>query len=61
MATWNKSLGIRSAEALCDLSPARLAVGHGNTLENPVAAMERAIAEAKRHVGKDGHATQEAY
>ena len=61
LATWNKPLTIHSAEVLRDLNPARLAVGHGNTLENPVAAMERAIAEAKRHIGKDGHATQEAY
>lgn len=61
MATWNKPLGIRSAEVLRDLQPARLAVGHGRTLENPVPAMERAIAEAKRHLRSDSHAAQEAY
>lgn len=61
MATWNKPTMICSAEALRDLQPTRLAVGHGDTLQNPAAAMERAIAEAKRHIGKDSHAAQEAY
>ncbi len=61
MATWNKPTAIHSAEVLRDLNPARLAVGHGATLKNPVGAMERAIAEAKRHIGKDSHAPQEAY
>lgn len=61
MATWNKPLAIRSAEALRDLNPARLAVGHGATLENPVAAMERAIAEAKRHVRSEAYAGQKTY
>ena len=51
MATWHKPTGIRSAEALVALSPQRLAVGHGKTLEQPVAQMEKAIAEARRKVG----------
>lgn len=50
MATWSKITGIRSAEALLALKPNRLAVGHGRTLDNPAAAMQSAIDEAKRHV-----------
>lgn len=61
LATWHKPMTLRSAEALCALQPARLAVGHGNTLENPVPAMERAIAEAKRHVRTDDYIDQKAY
>lgn len=47
MATWHQGTGIRSAEALIALQPERLAVGHGKTLEYPVAAMQQAIDEAK--------------
>ncbi len=61
LATWHKPLAIRSAEALCGLQPSRLAVGHGPTLANPVPAMERAIAEARRRVGSDEYASQKAY
>lgn len=61
LATWHKPTTIRSAEALIGLRPARLAVGHGAVLENPVSAMERAVAEAKRRVGIDAYAAQEAY
>ena len=50
MATWSKTVGLRSAEALAALKPTRLAVGHGDTLPQPVAAMQRAIDEAKRHL-----------
>jgi glyoxylase-like metal-dependent hydrolase (beta-lactamase superfamily II) len=50
MATWSKLTGIHSAEALRDLKPTRLAVGHGETLNNPGVAMQSAIDEAKRHV-----------
>lgn len=50
MATWSKIIGIQSAEKLLALKPSRLAVGHGNTLENPAAAMQGAIDEAKRKV-----------
>jgi glyoxylase-like metal-dependent hydrolase (beta-lactamase superfamily II) len=50
MATWSKPVGLRSAEALAALKPSRLAVGHGETMEQPLAAMQRAIDEAKRHL-----------
>ena len=61
LATWDKAMTIRSAEALVALQPTRLAVGHGNTMEDPIPAMQRAIAEAKRHVKGDDYAAQKAY
>ncbi|MCC6612471.1 MAG: MBL fold metallo-hydrolase [Anaerolineae bacterium] len=61
LATWHKPTTLHSAEVLRDLRPTRLAVGHGRTLEDPVPAMNRAIAEAKRHLENDPHATQKAY
>lgn len=48
MATWNRSLALESARKLCHLSPSRLAAGHGNVLESPVAAIETAIANAEQ-------------
>lgn len=57
MATWHKGLALRSAEALRALEPARLAVGHGPVLEAPLAAMDQAIAVARRRFQeKDPHA-----
>ena len=50
MATWNRPTALRSARALRALEPARLAVGHGPALEDPVAAMDRAIAKAAQKV-----------
>ncbi|HLY25026.1 MAG TPA: MBL fold metallo-hydrolase [Aggregatilineales bacterium] len=47
-AAWHRATCIRSAEALLALHPNRLAVGHGKVIEQPVADMQRAIAEAKR-------------
>jgi len=61
MATWSKTVGIQSAEALYALQPSRLAVGHGNVLENPMAAMRAAIDEAKRHTQGTTHGTQQAH
>ena len=51
MATWSKSTGLHSAEALAALKPTRLATGHGKVLDKLVPAMEQAIAEAKRSLG----------
>lgn len=48
VATWDAQLAARSAERLTDLAPSRLAVGHGRVLENPLAAMQRAVREALR-------------
>ena len=45
-ATWDKGLSVESAKKLCALDPKRLAPGHGNVLESPLAAMEQAVAKA---------------
>jgi glyoxylase-like metal-dependent hydrolase (beta-lactamase superfamily II) len=47
MATWHLPTALKSARTLADLQPKRLAVGHGPVLEQPVAAMQGAIAEAE--------------
>jgi glyoxylase-like metal-dependent hydrolase (beta-lactamase superfamily II) len=48
MGTWDVSTAIQTARRLREHQPAYLAVGHGRTLADPSAAMERAIAEAER-------------
>ncbi|WP_241191162.1 MBL fold metallo-hydrolase [Deinococcus psychrotolerans] len=48
LATWDDQLAAESAARLTDLAPSRLAVGHGAVLENPVAAMQKAVEEAGR-------------
>ncbi|MEM7134228.1 MAG: MBL fold metallo-hydrolase [Chloroflexota bacterium] len=47
-ATWHKQTAAQSAEKLLALNPKRLAPGHGQVLENPTAAMQKAIAKAKK-------------
>jgi hypothetical protein len=44
IATWHRPTGLQSAMALRGLDPARLASGHGKVVENPQAAMDKAIA-----------------
>lgn len=46
LATWHRPTALDSARALRALEPTRLAVGHGRTLEDPLAAMDRALAAA---------------
>jgi glyoxylase-like metal-dependent hydrolase (beta-lactamase superfamily II) len=46
--SWNADLSARSAESLCNLNPARLAVGHGLTVVSPGEQMKRAVEEAFR-------------
>ena len=48
MATWHKPTALTTAEALRRLEPARLAVGHGDVLDQPAGAMDRAIESARR-------------
>lgn len=48
LATWHKPTALQSARALRALKPARLAVGHGKVLAEPLAAMDRAISEAEK-------------
>jgi glyoxylase-like metal-dependent hydrolase (beta-lactamase superfamily II) len=50
MATWNRPLALASARRLRALEPERLAVGHGEVLEHPLEAMDRAIDVAARAV-----------
>jgi glyoxylase-like metal-dependent hydrolase (beta-lactamase superfamily II) len=51
LATWHKPTALRSAKVLRALEPTHLAVGHGDVLADPLAAMDRAIAAAERTVG----------
>ena len=48
MATWNKQLALATAIALRALNASLLAVGHGDALSAPAAAMDRAIESARR-------------
>lgn len=57
-ATWHKPSALRSARKLRALEPKRLAVGHGRVLEQPLAAMDRAIAVLAREVGKQEEKSQ---
>jgi glyoxylase-like metal-dependent hydrolase (beta-lactamase superfamily II) len=50
--SWNREYAAESARKLRDLKPARLAVGHGRTIESPLAAMDDAIELAFRQCGK---------
>lgn len=47
-ATWHKPTALASARKLRALEPSRLAVGHGRVLDQPLAAMDRAIEKAAR-------------
>ena len=47
MATWDRPTALRTARALRALDPARLAVGHGDVVDAPAAAMDAAIAKAE--------------
>ena len=48
LATWHKPTALQTAQALRALEPARLALGHGPVIEQPLAQMDRAIAAAAR-------------
>jgi glyoxylase-like metal-dependent hydrolase (beta-lactamase superfamily II) len=50
--SWNRHCAAESAKKLRNLKPTRLAVGHGKTIESPLAAMDRAIELAFRQSGK---------
>jgi len=52
MATWNRPAALASARRLRALEPCRLAVGHGDVLEQPVAEIDSAIATAAREIGE---------
>jgi glyoxylase-like metal-dependent hydrolase (beta-lactamase superfamily II) len=48
LATWHRPTALASARRLAALAPSRLAVGHGEVLEQPQAALTQAITEAAR-------------
>jgi len=52
MATWNRPTALASARRLRTLAPTRLAVGHGDVLEQPIDAIDSAIATAAREIGE---------
>ncbi|QJC52334.1 MBL fold metallo-hydrolase [Paenibacillus albicereus] len=61
MATWDARTALASARRLAELNPSLLAVGHGRMLEQPSAALQRAIhAAAARVEGGAGHAAHRA-
>ena len=51
LATWHKPTALATARALRKLQPARLAVGHGDVLEEPLPAMDAAIEAARKSFG----------
>lgn len=50
LATWHKPVCLESARKLRSLSPSQLAVGHGPVLQQPLAAMDRAIGVLAREL-----------
>jgi glyoxylase-like metal-dependent hydrolase (beta-lactamase superfamily II) len=52
MATWHRPTALASARRLRALEPAQLAVGHGEVLERPLAAIDQAIDVAAQAVGE---------
>lgn len=48
LATWHRPTALATARALRALEPARLAPGHGRVVEDPLAAMDAAIARGAR-------------
>lgn len=55
MATWNRPSALDSARRLRALEPSRLAVGHGDVVEQPLAAIDQAIATAARELAELQH------
>lgn len=55
LATWHPLTALETARQLRQLSPSRLAVGHGQVIENPAALMDRAIVEAERRLTRNKH------
>ena len=53
--SWNRELAAECARKLRNVKPTRLAVGHGKTIESPLAAMDRAVELAFRQCGKMLH------
>jgi glyoxylase-like metal-dependent hydrolase (beta-lactamase superfamily II) len=52
LATSDKAAAVDTARKLRAIEPSRLATGHGDVLESPLAEMDRVIDEAARKTGK---------
>lgn len=52
LATWHRPSALASAKRIRALAPTRLAVGHGDVLEAPLAPLDAAIAEAGRNLAE---------
>jgi glyoxylase-like metal-dependent hydrolase (beta-lactamase superfamily II) len=52
MATWHKPTCLESGRKLRALAPSWMAVGHGRVLDQPLAAMDRAIAALARNLDR---------
>ncbi len=52
LATWHRPSALASAERLRALNPVRLAVGHGEVMEDPLAAIDEAIARTAQQLGE---------
>ncbi len=50
MSTWHKPTCLESARKLRTFAPTRIAVGHGRVLQQPLAAMDRAITALAREL-----------
>jgi glyoxylase-like metal-dependent hydrolase (beta-lactamase superfamily II) len=48
LATWHKPTALRTAKSLRELNPSRLAVGHGEVLQEPSSAVDAALEKAER-------------
>jgi len=55
--SWNREVAAESARKLRDFKPARLAVGHGKTIESPLAAMDQAVELAFRQCRRNATPT----
>ncbi len=55
--SWNREVAAESARKLRDPKPARLAVGHGKTIESPLAAMDQAVELAFRQCRRNATPT----
>ena len=51
LANWDTATSLESARKLRERMPKRMAAGHGQVLENPLAEMDSAISEARYKLG----------
>lgn len=55
MATWHRASALESARRLRALQPTRVAVGHGEVLEQPLAHLDKVIAKAAAEIEELQH------